>query len=238
MKSVSIIIPAYNEEKRLPETLEKIKNYLSGKDFEYEVLLINDGSTDDTAKTASGFSGVNVKVISNKKNMGKGYCVNKGVFEAKNDIILFTDADLSTPIDSFDRFYSLHEKGYDVVIASRAVDRKLVKKRQPWIRETMGRIFNVFVRAVTGLKISDTQCGFKSFKRAAAKEIFSKQTIFGFGFDVEILYIARLQGRKIHETAVEWYDSPGTKVSALKDSARMFIELFIIRLKNLAGKYN
>jgi len=237
MASVSIVIPAYNEAKRLPSTLNKIKSFLSSKKLKYEIIVVNDGSSDETAKAAISVKGLKVTLISNKKNMGKGYCVNRGVKKAKNDIILFTDADLSTPVKFLSPFLKLHSKGNDVVAASRALNRKLVKKRQPIHRDMMGRIFNVFVRLITGLKIKDTQCGFKSFKKSAAKKIFSKQTIFDFGFDVEILYIASLHGFKIAESPVEWYDSPATKVNPLMDSLRMFGGLFAIRLKSIKGIY-
>ena len=237
MPSVSIIIPAYNEAKRLPSTLTRIKSYLEAKGLENEVIVVNDGSLDDTAKTAENFKGLNVKVISNEKNAGKGLCVHKGIKAAQNDIILFTDADMSTPIGFFDDFLKYHEQGYDVVIGSRALNRKLVKKKQPFHRDMMGRIFNIFVRLITGLKVKDTQCGFKSFKKDVAKNIFSKQTIFDFGFDVEILHIANIHNYKIKESAVEWYDSPGTKVNPVKDSIKMFGDLFKIKFKNAKGLY-
>ncbi|MFW6210774.1 MAG: dolichyl-phosphate beta-glucosyltransferase, partial [bacterium] len=192
MSSVSIIIPAYNEEKRLPPTLKQIQNYISEKNLEHEIIIVSDGSTDNTAGAAENFPGLNIRVIENKKHRGKGYCVNTGVSNAQKDIILFSDADMSTPIKYLDDFLALHENGFDVVIASRALNRKIIKQKQPFIRDHMGRFFNFLARKITGLEILDTQCGFKSFRKNAAKHIFSRQTIFDFGFDVEILYIAKL----------------------------------------------
>jgi dolichyl-phosphate beta-glucosyltransferase len=237
MYSVSVVIPAYNEEKRLPFTLEKIKKYFDSRDLAYEVIVVNDGSTDNTVEKAKSFSGLNLRVIDNRQNHGKGYCVRAGMLDARNDIILFSDADMSTPIEYLDAFLKLHEQSFDVIIASRAIDRKLVKAKQPLFREIMGRIFNFSMQAITGLRIRDTQCGFKSFKREAAGIIFKRQTIPGFGFDAEVLYIAKVHGFKIKETPVEWYDAPGTKVSVF-NSAKAFIDLVDIKIKHLKGLYN
>lgn len=226
---VSIVIPAFNEEQRIGSTLSKIKGYLDSRGFEHEVIVVDDGSSDKTAQVAEEFKGLSLRVLKNEKNSGKGYSINRGMMEARGNLVLFTDADMSTPIEFFDGFIKQHEYGYDIVIASRAIDRSLVRKKQPFHREMMGRVFNLFVRMITGLSIRDTQCGFKSFKRQAVQSVYPKQTIYDFGFDVEILYIAKLQGFKIMEAPVEWYDSPATKVSALKDSFMMFFDLLRIR---------
>ncbi len=227
---VSIVIPAFNEELRLGSTLAKIKDYLDSRGFEHEVIVVDDGSSDKTAQVAEDFKGLSLRVLKNEKNSGKGYSINRGMLEARGNLILFSDADMSTPIEFFDSFIEHHERGFDIVIASRAIDRSLVRKKQPFLREMMGRVFNLFVRLITGLPIKDTQCGFKSFKRQAVQTIYPKQTIFDFGFDVEILYIAKMRGYKIMEAPVEWYDSPASKVSALKDSFMMFFDLIRIRL--------
>lgn len=233
---VSIVIPAFNEEKRLASTLSRIKLYLDSRGGKHEVIVVDDGSTDKTAQVAEEFRGLSLRVLKNEKNSGKGYSINRGMLEAGGDIVLFTDADMSTPIEFFDHFIKHHENGYDIVIASRAIDRSLIKKKQPFFREIMGRIFNLCVRLITGLQIKDTQCGFKSFKRRAVREIYPKQTIYDFGFDVEILYVAKMSGFKIMETPVEWYDSPATKVNALKDSFMMFIGLIRVRLTSYRNK--
>jgi len=234
MDSVSIIIPAYNEEKRIPYTLQRIKKYLKSCRFSHEIIVVNDGSTDKTREVSEK---ENVCVINNGKNVGKGYSIKKGMLSAKNDIVLFTDADLSTPIETFGKFYEEHLKGADIVIASRALKESVVAVKQPFYREKMGKIFNFFVRMITGLPIHDTQCGFKSFKKTVIEAVFDKQSVYDFGFDVEILYIAKLNGFKISEMPVEWHNSAATKVRALRDSALMFLDLFKIRSNHSRGKY-
>jgi len=237
MPRVSIVIPSYNEEKRLPSTLRRIKRYLHKKRAAHEVIVVDDGSKDNTAGAAKNFKGMRVRVVSNGRNMGKGFSVGNGIKNSKSPLILFTDADLSTPISHLDEFLAYHREGYDIVIGSRdLIDSKVVVPQNP-LREFSGKLFNLLVRAVTGLPIHDTQCGFKSFTKKAAKEIFSRRTIAGFGFDVEVLYIARLRGFRIKEAPVSWYNAPGTKVSFFKDSLRMFLELFRIRLNGILGKY-
>ncbi|MEI7640628.1 MAG: dolichyl-phosphate beta-glucosyltransferase [bacterium] len=237
MYSISIIIPAYNEEQRLPATLEKIKTYVTARQYDYEIIVVNDGSTDKTAGVAETFKDLNLRVLTHSPNRGKGYCIKTGMLNAKKDIALFTDADLSTPIEFFDTFAPLHESGADIVIASRDIKGAAVKLAQPFFREFGGKVFNLLMRLVTGLPIHDTQCGFKSFKRETLENIFKRQTIPGFGFDVEVLYIAHKLGYKIKETPVDWFDSPATKVNFLKDSTKMFAELFKIRANDFNGLY-
>jgi len=234
LPSVSIVIPAYNEEKRLPKTLEKIKDYLSKTGIDAEVLVVDDGSTDATAAAASQYGAI---VVKNPGNHGKGYSIAHGFSEAKGKIIFFSDADLSTPIEFMEPFLALHNEGFDIVAASRAVPGAAKKIKQPFYRDFMGRTFNLFVQVLTGLKIHDTQCGFKSFKRDCAMEILKRRTIDGFGFDVEFLYIAKMLKYKICESPVEWFDAPGTKVNPLRDSAKMFFNLIEILIKRLSGRY-
>jgi dolichyl-phosphate beta-glucosyltransferase len=235
MPSVSIIIPAYNEEKRLPGTLSRVKKFLSAAKIRAEIIVVDDGSSDGTAALVKKEK--SVKLVSNKINSGKGFSIKRGALAAKRDIVLFTDADLSTPIAFLKPFMREHAAGVDVVVASRDIAGSKVKVPQNIFRETAGKIFNLFVRAITGLPIHDTQCGFKSFTRKAAREIFSRQTIPGFGFDAEALFIAKKHGLKIREYPVEWYNSPATKVSFFTDSLRMFAELFKIRFNDLKGLY-
>ncbi len=234
MKKISVVIPAYNEEKRLPGTLKKIKNFFKTNKIKNEIIVVDDGSTDNTVSVAKKYK---IKILKNEKNSGKGYSVKRGVFSAKGDIILFTDADLSTPIEFLKHFINEHNSGFDVVIASRALSGSEVKIPQPPLRELSGKIFNIFVRLITWLPIHDTQCGFKSFTQNAAKKIFSRLTIWGFGFDVESLYIAKKSGFKISEYPVTWYNSNATKVDFFKDSTRMFFELFKIRFNDIRGLY-
>ena len=237
MALVSIIIPAYNEEKRIPDTLRKILKFVSSKKINSEIIVVDDGSTDNTAAVVAAIKNPKIRIIKNPKNMGKGYSVQNGVRNAKGGIVLFTDADLSTPIKHLSEFIAYHKEGYEVVIASRDLVESKVMVPQSHFRELGGKIFNIMVRVVTGLPIHDTQCGFKSFSKKAAKMIFSRQTIPGFGFDAEILFIAYSLKLQIKESAVEWYNDPGTKVNFFRDSIRMFAELFKIRLNGIRGLY-
>lgn len=234
MNKVSIIIPTYNEEKRLPATLFKIKKFLKKSRIKNEIIVVDDGSTDNTVSVAKKHK---VKILKNGRNFGKGYSIKHGVLKAKGDVILFTDADLSTPIKFLKNFLNKHNSGFDVVIASRGLQDSKIKIPQPFLREVSGKIFNILVRLITWLPLKDTQCGFKSFKADAAKKIFKKLTIHGFGFDVETLFIAKKFNFKIIEYPVDWYNSNATKVNFFKDSARMFIELFKIRFNDLKGLY-
>jgi dolichyl-phosphate beta-glucosyltransferase len=238
LAQISIIIPAFNEEKRLPGTLKKISDFIKKKRLKAEIIVVDDGSTDATAAVAAKFTGTRVRVIKNGKNMGKGYSVRNGAVNCSGEIILFTDADLSTPIKHLEEFISFHKQGYDVVIASRDLVESKVFVPQSHFREFGGKFFNLMVRAVTGLMVHDTQCGFKSFTKKAASLIFPRQTIFNFGFDVELLYIAERQKLSIKESAVEWSNDSATKVKFLRDSIKMFIELFVIRLNGAGGRYN
>lgn len=232
---LSVIIPAYNEEKRLPKTLEKIHEYLREKEFDYEIIVVDDGSRDATVQVAEKYRSVEPKLrlVKNPKNMGKGYAVRNGMLNGRGKYLLFTDSDLSTPITEFDSFLPELEKGYDVVIGSRALAESDIKIRQPLYRVLMGKVFNLIVRTMFWTSIRDTQCGFKCFSSRAAQAVFPKQEVWGFGFDVEVLFIARKLGFKILEFPVEWSDSPDTRVSPIRDSLRMFLELLKIRWKLL-----
>src|SRR5450432_2087385 len=201
-RSISIIIPAYNEEKRLPATLAAVREYLNRSAWDFaEIVVVDDGSRDRTADVARS---AQVRVLANPGNRGKGYSVRHGVLESEGEWALLTDADLSAPIEELEKLWSAVEREQaQVAIGSRAVDRSLVGVHQPILREWMGRIFNLVMRAVTGLPFRDTQCGFKLFQAAAARQIFSRQKLDGFGFDVEVLFIARLKYRCL-EVAVRW----------------------------------
>ncbi|PKL91910.1 MAG: glycosyl transferase [Candidatus Goldiibacteriota bacterium HGW-Goldbacteria-1] len=234
LPSVSIVIPAFNEENRLPKTLELIRDYLVKSGTDAEIIVVDDGSSDATVSIAEKYG---VSVIKNPGNRGKGYSVAHGFLKSSGEIIFFSDADLSTPIEFMAPFIKLHNDGFDIVVASRAVPGAFKKIKQPFYRDFMGRTFNLFVKTMTGLKINDTQCGFKSFRRSCALEIVKRRTIDGFGFDVEFLYIAKLLKYKICESPVEWFDAPGTKVNPLRDSAKMFFNLIEIVFKRLSGRY-
>jgi dolichyl-phosphate beta-glucosyltransferase len=234
-RSISIIIPAYNEEKRLPATLQTIGGYLASGRWEFaEVVVVNDGSLDATADAARR---AGARVLENPGNRGKGYSVRHGMLEAKGDWLLFSDADLSAPIGELDNLWQAAERQEaQVAIGSRALDRSLIGVRQPVFREGMGRFFNLIMRIVTGLPFRDTQCGFKLFQSCAAREIFSRQILDGFGFDVEVLYIAQHLGFRILEVPVRWNDVAGTKVSLWR-GLKAFADPIRVRWNGITGKY-
>jgi len=235
---LSIIIPSYNEELRLPATLERIAEYLSLYEHAAEVLVVDDGSKDGTAAVAEYFriKIPSLRVISNGVNRGKGYSVRRGVQEARGRIALFTDADLSAPIEEAGKLIDAL-KTYDVAIGSRAMDRSLITVHESPFREFAGIIFNKIVRIILWLPFVDTQCGFKAFQRERCGVIFEQQTIERFGFDPELLYLARHHGLRAVEIPVRWGHSPATKVSMLHDSIQMFIDVFTIRWNSLQGRY-
>lgn len=235
---LSLIVPAYNEQSRLPTTLERIAAYAQQGHREVEVLVIDDGSTDHTAAVAESFRGQipGLRVISNGVNRGKGFSVRHGVEEARGRIVLFTDADLSAPIEEADKLIDALER-FDVAIGSRAVNRSLITVHQSPLREFAGILFNKIVRVILRLPFVDTQCGFKAFTRERCRIIFAQQTIERFGFDPELLYLARHHGLRAVEIPVRWGHSPATKVSMLRDSVQMFLDVFKIRWNALLGRY-
>jgi glycosyltransferase involved in cell wall biosynthesis len=235
---LSIIIPAYNEESRLPATLERIASYLQDSGREAEVLVVDDGSKDGTAAVAEYFQ-IKIpllRVVSNGVNRGKGFSVRRGMQEARGRFALFTDADLSAPIEEAGKLIDALEK-FDVAIGSRAMDRGLISVHESPFREFAGIIFNKIVRVILWLPFVDTQCGFKAFRNDPCKIIFEQQRIERFGFDPELLYLARHHGLRAVEIPVRWGHSPATKVSMLRDSIQMFIDVFTIRWNSLMGRY-
>jgi glycosyltransferase involved in cell wall biosynthesis len=235
---LSIVIPSFNEEKRLPETLERIADYIKASGRTTEVLVVDDGSTDRTAEVAAGFRKQieNLRVIPNGRNRGKGYSVRHGSLEARGEIVLFTDADLSAPIEEADKLLA-NLTEYDVAIGSRAVNRALIEVHESRFREFAGIIFNRIVRIILRLPFVDTQCGFKAFRRDRCRIIFEQQTIERFGFDPELLYLARHHGLRIIEVAVRWAHSPATKISMWRDSVQMLLDVLVIRWNGLRGRY-
>jgi glycosyltransferase involved in cell wall biosynthesis len=235
---LSIIIPAFNEELRLPATLERIASYIGTSGRETEVLVVDDGSNDGTAAVAEYFQikMPSLRVVSNAVNRGKGYSVRHGMQEARGRIALFTDADLSAPIEEAGKLIDALETN-DVAIGSRAMDRSLITVHESPFREFAGIIFNKIVRIILWLPFVDTQCGFKAFRRERCGILFEQQTIERFGFDPELLYLARHHGLRTVEIPVRWGHSPATKVSMLHDSVRMFIDVFTIRWNSLRGRY-
>jgi glycosyltransferase involved in cell wall biosynthesis len=240
IRSISIIVPAYNEQARLPETIRRIQTYLSGSEWIFhEIVIVDDGSTDRTVEVASAFveENSNVRVLRNPGNHGKGYSVRHGMLEARGEWRLFTDADLSAPIEEIERLWAAMKRDdSQVAIGSRALDRSLIGVHQPGMRESAGKIFNAVMRRVVGLPIADTQCGFKLFQGAASLEIFRRQTQERFGFDVEILFIAKKHGYGISEVPVRWNHVDGSKVGMLT-GLHAFAELAAVRWNDLTGRY-
>jgi len=234
----SIIIPAYNEERRLPETLERIAAYVHISRRETEILVVDDGSTDRTAAIAESYRDKfpAFQVLSNGMNRGKGYSVRRGMLEARGCTVLFTDADLSAPIEEADKLFAALET-YDAAIGSRALDRGLISVHQSRFREFAGIIFNTIVRLCLRLPFVDTQCGFKAFRREPCRIIFELQRVERVGFDPVLLYLARRHGLRAVEIPVRWGHSPATKVSMFRDSLQMFLDVLIIRWNAITGRY-
>lgn len=240
MRSLSIVIPAYNEAKRLPASLDAILGYVGSQAFETEILVVDDGSNDGTAECVLEYIAEHscVRLLRNPGNRGKGYAVRHGMLEASREWRLFTDADLSAPIEELSKlFAAAMRENAAVAIGSRALDRSLIGVHQPLTREYAGRLFNVVMRGVTGLRLYDTQCGFKLYRSDAAKEIFSRQQLDGFGFDVEDMFLAHLLNIRVVEVPVRWNNVEGTKVSFLT-GIDSFLDPFRIRWMQLAGKYD
>jgi glycosyltransferase involved in cell wall biosynthesis len=238
LRSISIVIPAFNEERRLPGTLETLLAYVESRQFDFsEVIVVDDGSTDGTAALVQGLGDSRLRLLRNPGNRGKGYAVRNGMLNARGDWVLFSDADLSTPIEELDRLSAEAEKSNArVVFGSRALDRSLVSVHQSMAREYAGRFFNLTMRMITGLAFEDTQCGFKLFEAAAAKEIFSRQKIDSFGFDVEALFIAKVRKIPAVEVAVRWANAEGTKVSTAS-GLKAFLDPIRVRWYQFQGCY-
>ncbi|PJE50800.1 MAG: hypothetical protein COV29_03605 [Candidatus Yanofskybacteria bacterium CG10_big_fil_rev_8_21_14_0_10_36_16] len=245
---LSIIIPAYNEENRIEKTLKSVDNYLSIQDYDYEILVVNDGSKDNTADVVSGLSEQirGLRLIDNKDNHGKGWVVKQGMLEAKGDIRLFMDADNSTTVNHIGQFWKYFSgrggsafggyEGYDVVIGSRRIEGSDIAAKQPWLRDFLGGVFRLIVHTLVPLGVNDSQAGFKAFTAEATKIVFSKQTIFRWAFDVEILAIAKKSKLKIKEAPIKWINDEESKVR-LKGMIQMLLEVLQVRINLWFGKY-
>lgn len=237
---LSVVIPAYNEERRLLDTLARVHEYLSHRDFSFEILVVDDGSEDDTAGIVERFAQEHegVRLICNDRNRGKGYSVRHGVLSAWGRDILFSDADLSTPIEECERLLPCISSGeYDIAIGSRAMAESNLEVRQPFYREWMGRMFNRIVQRLTVRGIVDTQCGFKAFRGDVARQLFQKQTLTGFAFDVEILFLAQKAGFNIMEVPITWRNSADSRLNPVRDSLRMLREVITVRCNDWRGIY-
>lgn len=239
---LSIIIPAYNEDERIENSLSTILNYLSKTGLNAELIVVDDGSSDKTAAVAedicSGSPEIPSRVIRYEENRGKGFAVKTGLMAATADIALFSDADLSTPIEEAEKLIAPIRNGeYDVTFGSRALDRSLIGTHQPWRREQGGKVFNLVVRLMTGMPFWDTQCGFKAFDLTKFRPLLDVMKIDRFGFDVEFLYVAKLRGLRLKEIPVRWDNDERSKVSVIRDSIRMFDEVRQIRGNAKKGVY-
>lgn len=242
MPHLSIVIPAYNEEKRIGRTLEGTFDYLDAQKYESEVLVVNDGSIDHTAEKVRQFAANRngqLRLIENPGNRGKGYAVRNGMLQAKGKIVLFYDADLATPTTEIIKVIEpIVEDRYDIVFGSRALNDELIGVHQSFLRELRGRGGNLLLRSLLGLDFKDTQCGFKAFSHQAAQEIFAIQHIDGFGFDPEVLFIGQKRGWRLLETPVRWNHVEGSKVTLFATTIKVLLEVLTIRWNDLKGKYN
>ncbi|MBN2055622.1 glycosyltransferase family 2 protein [bacterium] len=235
---LSVIIPAFNEENRIGNTLMSVQNYLKRQSYGSEILVVDDGSSDGTVQAVETHADFpRLRIIRNSINRGKGHSVRKGIQSAEGAYSLFTDADNSTPIEEIDKFWPYFDRGFEVVIGSRGLQQSRIEVHQAAYREAMGRVFNLLVRAIAVRKIMDTQCGFKAFTRRAGEIIFPRQTIERWGFDAELLFIASKHGLGVAEVPIRWFNSPDSRISSLRDSAGMFLELLSIRYKDILGLY-
>ena len=236
---ISIVVPAFNEAGRIGNSIRKIDAFIRQSQLSFECIVVDDGSADDTAEIVRQSQVEGLRLVQNGRNRGKGYTVRQGVLAASGKYVLFTDADLSAPIEELNKLLDVAVKeGVDIVIGSRAVDRKYIEKHQSRFRELGGMAFNSMVRLILGLQLHDTQCGFKLFHRQRSRRIFELQRTCGFGFDPELLFIAKRHGLTIRETPVRWSHAEGSKVSFLRDGIRMFIDLMQIRWNAILGRYS
>ena len=236
----SLVIPAYNESSRIRPTLDEILRYTRKQKWDAEILVVDDGSRDDTAAIVREYARAHpqIQLVQNPGNRGKGYSVRNGMLHARGDICLFTDADLSSPIAEAEKLFDAIRQGADIAIGSRWLHAELQTERQPLYRQAFGRIFNLLLRIVLDLRFTDTQCGFKAFRREAAQRIFPLERIERWGFDPEILFLARRMSFRTVEVPVVWAHSKGTRLHPFRDGLRMFGDVMRIRWNALTGAYS
>jgi glycosyltransferase involved in cell wall biosynthesis len=240
---ISVIVPAYEEAARIRAPLRRIFEYFGRESIDGEIIVVDDGSRDKTAETAesviSDFRNIDASVVRYQPNRGKGHAVRTGLKAARAEIALFTDADLSTPIEELPKLVEpIRNDDYDVTFGSRAIDRSLIGTHQPWRREQGGKVMNLIIRTMTGLPFSDTQCGFKAFNMKRFRPLVDLMTIDRFGFDVEFLFVAKYHGLRLKEIPVRWDNVEGSKVNVFRDTGRMFTELSEIRKNAKSGRYD
>ena len=236
----SIVIPAYNEKQRIESTLEKVVAHIATMAWTAEVIVVNDGSRDSTPEIVREWAHRNpiIRLVENPGNRGKGYSVRHGMMEASGDVVLFTDADLSSPIYEANKLIEAIKQGADIAIGSRWLRAELQTERQPLYRQLFGRIFNLLLRIILGLRFKDTQCGLKAFTQRASQAIFPRQRIERWGFDPETLFLANKTGMVTVEVPVEWAHDDRSKINPVQDGIKMFLELIRVRWNDLTGKYD
>jgi dolichyl-phosphate beta-glucosyltransferase len=237
---ISIVIPAYNESARIGKALSEVLRCVHERNWHAEILVVNDGSTDSTAAIVNQLAQLHpeVRLLNNPQNRGKGFSVRHGVLHAVGEIVMFTDADLSAPMEEAERLFHALEEGADIAIGSRWLQRNRQTVKQPLYRQLFGRCFNAITRLVMGLPFADTQCGFKAFRRPVAQTIFQLQRIERWGFDPELLFIALKRGYKVKEVPVTWGHDERSRLSYLKDGLKMLEEIAYIRWEAFAGAYD
>ncbi len=235
----SIVIPAYNESQRIAASLDKMLDHVARNDWNAEIIVVDDGSRDNTAAIVRDYAERHgsVRLIQNPGNRGKGYSVRNGMLSARGSVLLFSDADLSAPIAEASKLFGAITQGADIAIGSRWLKSELQTERQPFYRQSFGRVFNLLLRIVLGLKFKDTQCGFKAFTSQAAQALFSRQKIEYWGFDPELLFLARKFGFSVREVPVQWAHDDRTKISYFRDGVRMAFEVLKIRWYGITGQY-
>ncbi|MBZ5573517.1 MAG: glycosyltransferase family 2 protein [Acidobacteriia bacterium] len=235
----SIVLPAYNESERIAASLDKIFAHIARFGWKAEVIVVDDGSSDETAHIVTRYTAQypNLRLLQNPGNHGKGYSVRNGMLHARGDILLFSDADLSSPIAEADKLFAVIAGGTDIAIGSRWLKSEMQIRRQPLYRQILGRIFNLALRVLLGLNFKDTQCGFKAFTRRAAHTVFPPQQIERWGFDPELLYLARKHHLAVAEVPVAWSHREGTRIHPIRDGLRMFADVLKVRWNALSGKY-
>jgi dolichyl-phosphate beta-glucosyltransferase len=235
----SVVVPAYNEQRRIGSTLEQVLDHLREQRWNAEIVVVDDGSRDDTLEVLNRFAREHphVRVLQNPGNRGKGYAVRNGMLNARGEILLFTDADMSSPISEAGKLFAALEQGADVAIGSRWLDPSLQFQRQSLQRQALSRLYNIFLRIVLRFPYRDTQCGFKAFTRRAAEMIFPQQRVTRWGFDPEILFLAHRLGLKVAEVPVRWGHDEGSKIHPVRDGLRMAADTLKVRWNAITGKY-